>query len=118
VLVVAIAVAASACSSSDVVSLATDGCDSEVLHTVTVSPASATLHPGDSIQVVAIADPCSAAAQVNTGAFFWKASDSSVATVDSVSGMVHARSTGTATIIATSSLIPAISGAMSLTVSP
>jgi hypothetical protein len=62
----------------------------------TVSPASATLHPGDTLRV--------------------RSSDTLIAVVDSLTGLVRARSLGQASIIATALSDRALVGAMALQV--
>jgi uncharacterized protein YjdB len=113
---IVIAGAAIACSPNDrAITGALTSCSS--LLTVTVSPATATLHPGDSLHVSVSADKCSAANPA-TAAYRWTSSDPTVSTVDSLAGMVHARRTGTVTIIATSSTNHSVQGAMEVHVAP
>jgi uncharacterized protein YjdB len=62
-----------------------------------VSPTEATLHRGDTLRVRAFVTPCPQ--DTFTPTFLWSSSDASVANVDSISGLVLAKSTGTATIL-------------------
>ena len=80
---------------------------------ITVSPASATLHPGDTLRVRASNSPC------QTGpapSFRWRSSDTVTAVVDSLTGLVRARSPGQATVVATLLSEPTLHGAMILQV--
>jgi uncharacterized protein YjdB len=80
-----------------------------------VKPASATLHPGDSVKGTASVSPC----QYNVvPTFRWRSSNTSVAIVDSLAGLVRAVDTGRTSIIATLTQNRAVSGAMALTVVP
>ena len=80
----------------------------------TVRPASATLHPGDTLRVSVSMPAC--ALGTTTETFRWSSSDSSVAFVDSLSGLIRARSLGTATIIAALAAERSVKGAMLLVV--
>jgi uncharacterized protein YjdB len=90
--------------------------DSVVCITIgaTVRPNSATLHPGDTLRVSASLPSCGLGAP--TATFRWASSDSSVAVVDSPSGLIRARSLGTATIIAAVTADRSVKGAMLLVV--
>lgn len=79
----------------------------------TVSPASATLHPGDTLRVRASYSPCPAAAAPS---FRWRSSDTLIAVVDSLTGLVKARSLGQASIIAMALSDRSLMGAMALQV--
>jgi hypothetical protein len=79
----------------------------------TVSPASATLHPGDTLRVRASYSLCPAAPAPS---FRWRSSDTLIAVVDSLTGLVRARSLGQASIIATALSDRALVGAMALQV--
>jgi len=81
-----------------------------------VKPASATLHPGDSVNETASVLPCQYNNVVPT--FRWRSSNTSVAIVDSIAGLVRAVDTGRTSIIATLTQNRAVSGAMALTVVP
>src|SRR4029078_8293413 len=61
-----------------------------------VRPNFPTLHPGDTLRASASLPSCTAGAITPT--FRWASSDSSVALVDSVGGLIRARSLGTATM--------------------
>ena len=80
----------------------------------TVRPNSATLHPGDTLRVSASLPSCGLG--VTTATFRWSSSDSSVALVDSLSGLIRARSLGTATITAAVTADRSVKGAMLLAV--
>jgi uncharacterized protein YjdB len=86
------------------------------LQSITVSPPSATLHVGDTLRGIAQTPSCRSNQMVET--FWWRTSDTSVAAVDSVAGLLRAKHTGTATVIATATSNPAILGAMALVVVP
>jgi hypothetical protein len=79
----------------------------------TVSPPLATLHPGDTLRARASYSPCPAGPAPS---FRWRSSDTLIAVVDSVMGLVRARSPGQASIIATAVSEPALRGAMALDV--
>jgi hypothetical protein len=87
------------------------------LQTITVSPPYATLHPGDTVRANASHSVCP---QDNGPAltYRWRSSDTSVAVVDSVAGLVRARKTGTASLVATAAAAPSVQGAMALNVVP
>ena len=77
---------------------------------VVVSPPSATLRPGDSLQASATFGCAGEHASVR-----WSSSNTTIATVDSVSGLVRALSApGTASIIASLAADRAMNGAMAL----
>ena len=86
------------------------------LPTPTVSPPSLTLHVGDSQRASASFRPCPADAGMAT--FRWQSSNTSVAVVDSIAGLVRAVDTGRTTIVATAIDNRALRGAMALTVVP
>ena len=79
----------------------------------TVSPASATLHPGDTLRARVSYSPCPADPAPS---FRWRSGDTLVAVVDSVTGLVRARLLGQTSIIATAVSAPALRGAMALQV--
>ena len=81
-----------------------------------VTPASATLHPGDSVRGTASVSPCQYDNVVP--AFRWRSSNTSVAIVDSIAGLVRAVDTGRTSIIASLTVNRAVQGAMVLTVVP
>lgn len=86
------------------------GCTLTELH---ITPASANLHPGDSLHVVAVYTPCVGVAQ--TVLLRWRSSDTTVATVAN-DGLVRAYSRGRATIIGALPSDPNILVAMALAV--
>lgn len=79
----------------------------------TVSPASATLHPGDTLRVHASYSPCPTGPAPS---FRWRSSDTVTAAVDSLTGLVRARTPGQATVVATLLSEPTLKGAMALQV--
>ncbi len=81
----------------------------------TVTPPSATISQGDTLRlnVSAAGSYCG----VNGPFVFrWSSSNGSIATVDSISGLVTAHSTGAASIIATPREVPAYAAAAAITV--
>lgn len=82
-----------------------------------VAPPTATLHPGDTLRARGSVTPCQQET-LSDVTFRWRASDTSVATVDSVTGLVTARSAGKATIVGSLTADRQIQGAMALTVAP
>ena len=76
----------------------------------TVSPPSATLHVGDTLHATAAITICEGVP--TSRVFHWRSSDTVNASVDSITGLVRARHPGTASIIATLVVNPAIRGAM------
>jgi uncharacterized protein YjdB len=83
---------------------------------VQVSPANAVLYIGDTLSVKAYVSPCYPDAQHDR--VRWMASNTSVATVDSLTGFVRAGGVGTASIIATLVSDPTQAAAMTLRVTP
>ena len=83
------------------------------LQNPSVSPPSATVHPGDTLRANVQVNPC-----LPQTTFIWKTSDTTVATVDSVAGLVRARAIGRTSILAIANANPQIIGAMALTVAP
>ncbi len=83
---------------------------------VTISPPSATLHSGDTLRPAAAFPTCPVGGPSGTAR--WRSSDTSVAIVDSVSGLVRAEHTGQASVIATETIDSLVKGAMALTVVP
>jgi uncharacterized protein YjdB len=81
-----------------------------------VSPPSVTLHAGDSLRATAVVQQCEG--QPTSTTVRWRTSDTAVAIVDSLSGLVRARASGRSTIIASLVVNPQIEGAMALTVAP
>lgn len=81
-----------------------------------VTPASSTLHPGDSVKATASVLPCQTDNVVP--AFRWRSSNPSVAIVDSIAGLVRALDTGRTSIVASLTVNRAVQGAMALTVVP
>ncbi|HTE45842.1 MAG TPA: Ig-like domain-containing protein [Gemmatimonadaceae bacterium] len=80
----------------------------------TVSPNFATLSPGDTLRPT-VAAPCGFPA---TAPFRWSTSDSKIASVDSVTGLVTAQAQGSATIVAALVADRTIKGAMLVQVKP
>ena len=81
-----------------------------------VVPSVATLHSGDTVRVTASLRPCPGFPAFVE--FRWRSSDTLIATVDPIAGLVRARRAGTATIIASAVLDPNVQGAMALAVVP
>lgn len=79
-----------------------------------VTPASVTLHPGDSVKATASLPACQTDGVVAT--FRWQSSNPSVAIVDSIAGLVRALDTGRTSIIASMTANRVVQGAMALTV--
>jgi hypothetical protein len=114
-LLVAVIAVAAACSPEDnpaaFLAGATSGCDTPFR----VNPGTATRHPGDTLQVQAIGvcelnfDPT----QIR-----WSTSDTTVAKVDSLTGLVQALARGTVTVKAVEVAARSVSGAMVLSVVP
>ena len=74
------------------------------------------LHSGDTVRATASLPPCPGRPAVVD--FHWRSSDTLIATVDSIGGLVRARRPGAATIIASAVLDPSVKGAMALSVAP
>jgi hypothetical protein len=87
------------------------------LPTPLMTPPYATLHLGDTLRARASFVPCPQENGIVV-AFRWRSSDTTIATVDSIAGLVRARKTGTATIIATLTANTAEQSAMALNVVP
>ena len=81
-----------------------------------VSPAHATLSQNDTIRVTARDEPCSGPVVYTD--FRWSSSDTSIALVDSLAGLVRARKQGLATIIARAALDRRVMAAMAAQVVP
>jgi uncharacterized protein YjdB len=79
-----------------------------------ISPSSATLHPGDTLRVLAIDTPCFGSPAIVAAQ--WTSSDTSVATIGPNNGLIRAFSRGQATIIATDPHDPNQKSAMALAV--
>jgi uncharacterized protein YjdB len=79
-----------------------------------VRPNSTTLHPGDTLRL-SVSLPSCAAGPTNP-TFRWSSSDSTVALVDSLSGLIRARALGTVTIIAAATQDRSVKGGMLLVV--
>lgn len=79
-----------------------------VVHSVTVSPASANMNVGDKVTFAASVD---AEAGVTNRTVTWSSSNTAVATVDAATGAATAVAAGTASIIAKSVADPNVSGA-------
>lgn len=83
---------------------------------VRVSPANATLHLGDTLRVKAEVSVCPS--RVANEQVHWASSDTSVAMVDSLAGLVRARGLGGASIIASLVSDRTQGAAMTVRVSP
>jgi hypothetical protein len=80
--------------------------------TIRVTPASATLHVGDTLRGQAH-DDCTPSA-----AFIWKSTRPLVASVDSLSGFITALSAGTTVVTANEVVDPTVGGAITVVVGP
>lgn len=89
-----------------------------VVAVLTVSPADATVHIGDTLRVSVSTQSCPGQVEPTLAPFSWSSSDSSVATVSASSGLVLAIQDGTVTITATSAEEPLVKGAMALRIAP
>ena len=78
-----------------------------------VSPAMATLHPGDTLRASATETTCEGTMPAGVQ---WASSNTSVATVGPSDGLVKAHARGTATIVASDVRDTKIKGAMALSV--
>jgi hypothetical protein len=81
-----------------------------------VSPASATLHVGDTLRASATRSGCSTAQGVLQ--FRWLSQDTSVVRVDSLSGLVQARKQGITVVVASDVSNPSVKAAMVAQVIP
>ena len=113
-LFIAALVAVDACGATASEAAAPIDSPSCTLRGPTVRPNSATVHAGDTLRVSASLDWCALNAPTTT--FRWSSSDSSVAVVDSLSGLIRARALGTVTIVAAATQDRNIKGAMLLVV--
>jgi len=84
-----------------------------ILEQIHISPSSATLHPGDSLHILAIFTPCQGLPR--TILLQWRSSNSSIATV-AIDGTVRAYSRGEATIIGSYPGDPTAQNALALVV--
>ena len=84
--------------------------------TMSASPPTATIHPGDTLRVHASAPPCPP--EILSPTFWWRAIDTSVAGVDSVAGLVRAKTAGQTTIVGTETVNSQAKVAVALTVAP
>ena len=82
----------------------------------TVSPSTATLRVGETVRVIGTVKPCEGLPRATR--FRWQSSDVLTASVDSITGLVHARLPGTATIVGTLLVDPDLRGAMIVSVVP
>ena len=85
------------------------------LASVTVSPATATLHAGDTLRASA---QCPSCGPVAGQQFRWTSRDTTVAVVDSTGGLIRAVRTGTTTVFASFATDRFIQGSLSVTVVP
>ncbi len=112
---VAVALVTGACDKTST-SVSTESVDCTLIG-VTISPPSATLHPGDTLRPVASFPTCPATG-ANSSLARWRSSDTTVATVDSIAGLIHAKVGGDASIIAADANNRAVQGALVLRVVP
>jgi uncharacterized protein YjdB len=83
---------------------------------LSVMPASATAHIVDTLRVTAT--PLRGCSGIAGSTFRWRSNDTSIATVDSLSGLLRARATGNVAIVARAVEDTTIAGAMILKVIP
>jgi uncharacterized protein YjdB len=83
------------------------------LQTAIVSPASATLHVGDTLRFSAAMPACTPAPQ-----FRWSSTSPALVSVDSLSGLATARATGTVGIAAAPTFDRTVGGAATVQVVP
>lgn len=112
-LVVAVAVVVGGCGKTTAPKTELPDC---TVGGVNASPASVTLHPGDTLRVRALVTPCPQ--DPFTSTFWWRSSDTSVASVDSSAGLIHARQSGQATVIGMATINSAVSVAAFVNVVP
>lgn len=86
-----------------------------MVHSVTVIPASASIHVGDTLRVTAEVSSCGGAP---TSGVVWRSTNAAVARVDSLAGLITALAAGTSVVTATETVDPTQAGAMSVTVLP
>jgi Bacterial Ig-like domain (group 2). len=106
-----------ACTGADSPTVAGDSFDSCIQEPF-VTPAAATLHVGDTITLSVKGGPCVGDGGTVQPRWTWRSSDSTVATVDSSSGLVRAQGKGSTTIISTLVGEASVNGAGSITVVP
>jgi hypothetical protein len=115
VVIAALALAATACGADRPVGT-TPPVDSLVgcIGLIAVNPATATLHAGDTLRLkITGGSNCNSISQ-----WRWRTSDTLVATIDSIEGVVRAKSRGVTTAIAEALLDRNIKGAAAITVVP
>lgn len=111
VVLVGAAVAGACTVATTVGQVDSTGC---VLHSVTVTPPDTTVRVGDTLKVVASLPACGGPLPQ----FVWQSSDATVATVDSLGGLVRTLKRGSASIIAIDVRDTTLKGAMALQVAP
>ena len=105
-----------ACNGADVAQVGGQVSDSAcVLLGITISPANAVVHVGDTLRVRAAFYDCPGPSKVHS--YRWSTTNASVATVDSL-GLIRARAEGVVTIVAALADAPDVKGAMALSVNP
>lgn len=111
-----LAIEVAGCSSTPV-TISSDGIDNScaLIGGVQVEPPTASLHLGDSLRAIVKVGSCAGPSSTDVR---WLSSDTGVAVVDSLAGLIHARRAGTATITATAVVDPAAKGALFLQVAP
>lgn len=91
------------------------------LNMIVVAPSSVTLRVGDAARFTASgnAGGCGSPATAPTPIiFFWRSSDTSLATIDSASGLLTALKPGSVTAIAIAVRDPAVKGAAAVVINP
>jgi len=91
---------------------------SDCLQLPIVSPASATVHVGDTLRVSVSTRICPGQPSPTLAPYAWTSSDSSVARVDAASGLLLGLRSGAVTIIAYSVAVPSVKAAMALQIAP
>ncbi len=101
-----------ACGQDKVISFGPATMEPGVVHSVTVSPSTASLSVGDTLRLVASVDADAGLARTVT----WSSRDSNVVTVND-KGLVTAVTSGTTVIVATSTADPTVTGTATVIVS-
>jgi len=86
------------------------------LNGLVVSPAVVTLHVGDTLRISAQLQFCGA--KPTYADFRWQSNDTSIARVDSLIGLIHARARGQVSIIASAVLDPTVKASALVSVIP
>jgi uncharacterized protein YjdB len=106
---------AAACDTSLHPTIAGFGQDSCAVQAVLITPDTATLHVGATLQPTAQVQSCAASA---TEGVRWSSTDATVLTVDSISGFIQARGVGRANAVASAVADRTVKGALVIAVTP